>query len=56
LKTWIRDVMTTINRGMLVHTCGELEIWLDVSHATQSAHIEVQWVYKKLYYVCIKYN
>jgi hypothetical protein len=26
LKTWIRDVMTTINRGMLVHTCGELEI------------------------------
>jgi hypothetical protein len=41
LKTQIRDVVTTINRGMVAHTWEELEFRLDVLHATQGAHIEV---------------
>jgi hypothetical protein len=50
LKTQIRDVVTTINRGMVAHTWEELEFRLDVLRATQGAHIEV----KKLVYVSIK--
>jgi hypothetical protein len=34
LKTRIRDVITTINRGMLARTWEELEFWLDVLCAT----------------------
>jgi hypothetical protein len=42
LKTRIRDVITTINRGMLARTWEELEFQLDVLHVTQGAHIEVR--------------
>jgi hypothetical protein len=41
LKTRIRDVNTTINRGMLARTWEELEFRLDVLRATQGAHTEV---------------
>jgi hypothetical protein len=41
LKTRIRDVTTTINRGMLAHTWGELEFRLDVLRSTQGAKVEV---------------
>jgi hypothetical protein len=34
LKTRIRDVITTINRGMLARTWEELEFRLDVLRAT----------------------
>jgi hypothetical protein len=44
---WIRDVITTINRGMLACTWKELEFWPDFLHVTQAAHIEVRWVYEK---------
>jgi hypothetical protein len=47
LKTRIRDVITTINRGMLARTWEELEFRLDVLRATQGAHIEVRCVYEK---------
>jgi hypothetical protein len=42
LKTRIRDVITTINRGMLARTWEELEFRLDVLRATQGAHTEVR--------------
>jgi hypothetical protein len=35
LKTQIRDVITTINRGMLAHAWEELEFLLDVLYVTQ---------------------
>jgi hypothetical protein len=41
LKTQIRDVITTINRGMLACTWEELEFRLNVPCMTQGAHIEV---------------
>jgi hypothetical protein len=47
LKTRIRDVITTINRGMPAHTWEVLEFLPDVLRATQGAHIEVRWVYEK---------
>jgi hypothetical protein len=42
MKTRIRDVITTINRGMLARTSEELEFCLDVLRVTQGAHIEVR--------------
>jgi hypothetical protein len=42
LKTRIRDVVTTINTGMLAQIWEELEFRLDVLRATQGAHIEVR--------------
>jgi hypothetical protein len=54
LKTRIRDVITTINRGMLAHTWEELELRLDVLRATQGAHTEVRRVYENFMYVPIK--
>jgi hypothetical protein len=42
LKTRIRDVITTINRGMLARTWEEMEFRLDVLRATQGAYIEVR--------------
>jgi hypothetical protein len=42
LKTRIRDVITTINRGMLARTWEELEFLPDVLRATQGARIEVR--------------
>jgi hypothetical protein len=42
LKTRIRDVITTINRGMLARTWEQLEFRLDVLRAIQGAHIEVR--------------
>jgi hypothetical protein len=42
LKIRIRDVITTINRGMVARTWEELEFRLDVLRATQGAHIEVR--------------
>jgi hypothetical protein len=42
MKTRIRDVITTISRGMLARTWEELEFRLDVLRATQGAHIEVR--------------
>jgi hypothetical protein len=44
LKTQIRDVVTTISRGMVAHTWEELEFRLDVLRVTQGAQIEVCWV------------
>jgi hypothetical protein len=41
-KTRIRDVITTINRGMLARTWEELEFGLNVLRATQGAHIQVR--------------
>ena len=41
LKTWIRDGITTINRGMLAWPWDELEFGLNVFRATQGAHIKV---------------
>jgi hypothetical protein len=55
LKTRIRDVITTINRGMLALTWKELEFWLGVLRETYGAHIEVRWVYEKNFvYVSIE--
>jgi hypothetical protein len=42
LKTRIRDVIMTINRGKLARTWEELEFRLDFLHATQGAHTEVR--------------
>jgi hypothetical protein len=42
LKTRIRDVITTIDGGMLSRTWEQLEFRLDVLRATQSAKIEVR--------------
>jgi hypothetical protein len=42
LKTRVRDVIITINRGMLARTWEELEFRLDVLRATQDAHNEVR--------------
>jgi hypothetical protein len=47
MKTRIRDVITTINRGLLARTWEQLEFQLDVLRATQDAHIEVRWVSEK---------
>jgi len=41
VKTWIRDVVTTVNRGMLGHTWEELEFRLDAVFATHGAHIQM---------------
>jgi hypothetical protein len=42
LKTRIRDVITTINRGMLACTWEELEFQLDVVRVTQGVCIEMR--------------
>jgi hypothetical protein len=42
LKTRIRYVITTINRGMLARIWEKLEFRMDVLRATQCAHIEVR--------------
>jgi hypothetical protein len=42
MKTGIRDVITTINRGMLAQIWEKLEFRLDILRATQGAHIEVR--------------
>jgi hypothetical protein len=49
LKTKIRDVITTINTGMLARSWEELEFRLDVTRATQNGHIELCRVYEKLH-------
>jgi hypothetical protein len=41
LKTQIRDVITTIKRGMLARTWEELEFRLDVVRATHCVHTEL---------------
>jgi hypothetical protein len=41
LKTKVRDVITTINTGMLGRTMEELEFLLDVLRATRGSYIEV---------------
>jgi hypothetical protein len=46
MKTWIRDVITTISRSMLAYTWEELEFWLDILYVTYGSHIEVHWVYE----------
>jgi hypothetical protein len=41
LKSQIRVVIKTNNRGMLAHTWEELEFSLDVLYVTQGVHIEL---------------
>jgi hypothetical protein len=52
LKTRIRDVMTTINRGMLARTWEELEFRLDVLRATKAPTLKSAECMKKKLYVC----
>jgi hypothetical protein len=48
LKARIRDVIKTINRGMLARTWEELEFRLDLLRATQGAHTKERSMYEKI--------
>jgi hypothetical protein len=53
VKTWIRDVITAINRGMLARTWEELEFQLMFSVRHRVPTLKSAECMKKKFYVCI---